>query len=326
MNCTQKKNKELTKENDKLTKENDKLRQQVQSKTVQIELLQHKLYAKEVLLRESDISKNDAKDVLEDMKVEMERIGKRITKQLFRLKDPPLNEVVPINRNGSLESLSTMPKSTPEDSRSETECTTIDHGSDQEEMSNGRWYRYEPKDSDIESDQASSIRSVKTIIHKRIFSGVNNLDETLQDTATSKQSNEDIPAIKVEQPLRVQPTRITETSDEQSDELATQSDTNSSAFFTRPVQVKSPSGSELSDAVSTDAKVLKSKSSRHTKELVAQPLLTHQQKQRLGALTELPSASAGYETKDKKPTATQPDEDCDFMRTFKRITQKSRPS
>ena len=295
----------------------------MQSKTYQIEVLQHKLHVKEVLLRESDISKNDAKDVLEDMKVEMERIGKRITKHLFRLKDPPLNEViVPMKRAESLESVSVVPKSTSEDSRSETECTTIDH---QEETSNDKRYQYEPKDSDIESDQASSIRSVKTVIRKRISRAVDNLDGTLQSTATSKHGIEDIPAIKVEQPLRVQPTRITETSDEQSDELATQSDTNSSTLFTRPVQVKSPSGSELSDAVSTDAKVLKSRPSRHTKELVAQPLLTQlMQRSELGVLKE-PFTSAGCETEDRKPTATQPDENCDFMRTFNKITQKSRP-
>ena len=299
----------------------------MQSKTYQIEVLQHKLHVKEVLLRESDISKNDAKDVLEDMKVEMERIGKRITKQLFRLKDPPLNEViVPMKRADSLESVSVVPKSTSEDSRSETECTTIDHGSNQEdtipmEMIIDRRYQYEPKDSDIESDQASSIRSVKTVIHKRIFSAVDNLDGTLQSTATSKHGIEDIPTIKVEQPLRVQPTRITETSDEQSDELATQSDTNSSAlFYARPVPVQSPSGSELSDA-----EVLKSRSSRHTKELVAQPLLTQlMQRSELRVLKE-PSSSAGCETEDRKPTATQPDENCEFMVKFKKITRKSQP-
>ena len=99
------------------------------------------------------------------------------------------------------------------------------------------------------------------------------------------------------------------TSDEQSDEpseVATQSDTNSRVHFTRPVQVKSPSGSELSDA-----EVLKSRSSRHTKELVAQEL---------GVLKE-PSTSAGCETKDRK---RKPDE-CEFMLKFKQVTGKSRP-
>ena len=267
----------------------------MQSKTYQIEVLQHKLHVKEVLLRESDISKNDAKDILEDMKVEMERFGKRIMKQLFKLKDPPLNEViVPMKRAESLESVSVVPNSTSGDSRSE--CSDQEETIPMEIRIDWR-YQYEHKDSDIESDQASSIQSVQTIVSK------DNLDGTLQDTATStsKHSNEDIPTIKVE-PLHVQPTinwttqtcdkisdeLTTQSETNSSDELATQSDTNSSALFTRPVPVQSPSGSELSDA-----EAVKSKSSRHTKELVAPT----QRKQRSAELKE-PSTSAGYETKE----------------------------
>ena len=305
----------MQKRNKELTKEIDKLRQQVQSQKYEIEALQNRLIAKEVLLRESDISKNDAKDVLEEMKAELERIGKRITKQLFRLKDPPLNEViVPIYNAESLESVSVEPKSTSEGSRSEH---TIDHGSDREETILIEMSYELRKDTDIESDQGSSIRSVKTVINERILSRV---DGKLQSSATSKQSVEDIPAIKVEQPLGIQPhaTRVTQTRD-RNDELATQSDTNKSLLFTRPVQVKSPSGSELSDA-----EVLKSRSSRHTKELVTRPLPT-QRKQRseLGVLKER-STSAGCDTKDRKPTATQPDE-CEYMLAFKKITGKNRP-
>ncbi len=269
----------------------------MQSKTYQIEALQHKLHVKEVLLRESDISKNDAKDILEDMKVEMERFGKRITKQLFKLKDPPLNEViVPMKRADSLESVSVMPNSTSGDSRSE--CSDQEETIPMEMRIDWR-YQYEHKDSDIESDQASSIQSVQTVVSNHIR--VDNLDGTLQSTATSKHSAEDIPAIKVE-PLHVQPTinwttqtcdkisdELTTQSDtNSSDELATQSDTNSSALFTQPVPVQSPSGSELSDA-----EAVKSKSSRHTKELVAPT----QRKQRSAELKE-PSTSAGYETKE----------------------------
>ncbi len=69
------------------------------------------------------------------------------------------------------------------------------------------------------------------------------------------------------------------------------------------MQVKSPSGSELSDA-----EVLKSRSSRHTKE------------QELGVLNE-PSTSAGCETKNRKPEL----DECEFMLKFKQITRKSRP-
>ena len=310
MHCTQKRNKELT-------KEIDKLRQQVQSQKYEIEALQNKLIVKEVLLRASDSSKNDAKDVLDEMKAELERIGKRITKHISRLKDPPLNEVgVPINRAESLESvISVEPKSTSEGSRSEP---TIDHGSDQEdtipmEMSTDRRYRYKRKDSDIESDQASSIRSVKTVINIK-------QPRWTAKHPMSEHSVEDIPAIKVEQPLGIQPhaTRVTQTRD-RNDELATQSDTNKSLLFTRPVQVKSPSGSELSDAE------VKSRSSRHTKELVTRPLPT-QRKQRseLGVLKER-STSTDCKTQDRKPTATQPDEECDFTLKFKKITGKNRP-
>ena len=120
----------------------------------------------------------------------------------------------------------------------------------------------------------------------------------------------DGPQKEAEQSLDVQLT-----SDEQSDELATQSDTNSSTLFARPVQVKSPSGSELSDA-----EAVKSKSSRHTKEL-ALPTQLMQRSAELGVLKE-PSSLAGCETKDRKPTATQPDETCEYMRTYNKITKQ----
>ncbi len=252
----------------KLTKENDKLRREVISQRQQIEMLRRNLVIKDLLLKESDRLKNDGREVLEKIKAEVDQFGKRITKQLNKLKkvEPPI-DTVGIYHAESLDSV--MPKSPSEYSENKgSESSTHDN------------IKYnEDEDSDRENDHGSSIQSDKTIINRHhLLSSVAGIagtlpkDDTYLDTLTDQADKERSKRYGMvwlsEESIVSGPN---ESSKELSDTTETQlnstrrytKDTRSVSFV-QPTQVQSPSDSDLSDS--------KPVKPRHTKEMAVSPL------------------------------------------------------
>ncbi len=319
----------------KLTKENEKLKQEVSSQKQEIEILRRNLRIKDMLLKESDHLKNDAREVLEEMKAEQDRMGKKISKHLEKLKgvEPPIKEVGMYHAE-SLESV--LPKSTSEYSESK--------GSELEWSSLVGINQTKLNDYDKESDHGSSIRSDTTVINNQLSSVPtirspiprenehNNADiDTHNHGADKKEGTSPIDEYSDKQSDTTgtvprsdrsisfpQPTGVQSSSDgDFSDTTGTVPRSNRSISFPQPTGVQSPSDGDFSDG-----QVVRP---RHTKEIAMSPLspLSQQLEQhKFRRATSLASPKPHGRTITHTPQSQQSAGDCEYMTKFREITSK----
>ncbi len=262
------------------------MKQEVNSLKQEIRILRSELQYKDVSLRISNDLKNTTKELLEEMKAEQDRFGKKIVKQLEKLKEPPIDTVdTNMRRAESLDSV--MPKSTSEDSdHNESKMSEVEEFSHASKLS-------EHEQSDRESNHGS-LRSDKTVINK--FDHLKMTEDTKSPPPPSKRKKK----FKVPQQ---------QSDDEQSDTtgILSHSDTNRSSIpFGQPTRIDSPSGTE-SELSSNQ------RSSRHTKEIVMSPL--SQLSPELNENSEVFFTSSQY--KDKKTASSQPADDRELVRKSK---------